>query len=250
MFDFNAKLGHWPYRPVRGLDTLLRAMDEFGVEQAVVSSLSAVHFLNPQDGNGELVDLIAPHRDRLIPFAVLRPNFTGWEADLETCRDEFAMKGVVLYPNYHEFALTDPPVADLMHEAARCRLPVCVQAGLEDPRRQFRSYKIDEVPASAIGDLARAYPQATIVALGLKINQPDQAGDPLPANLCFDTSNYEAMGELERAVEKFGAEKILLGSNFPLFNPRANVDKLRLAGIDASARAAIGSENALRILGR
>lgn len=249
MFDFNAKLGRWPYRPVRGLDALLRAMDASGVARAAVSSLSAVHFLNPQDGNEELAEIIAPYRDRFVFFAVLRPNFTGWEDDLRTCCDAFGARGIVLYPNYHEFDLAGAALASMMREAARWGLPVCIQAGLEDLRRQFRSYRVAEVAPAAIGSLARAYPEVNIVALGLKFGQPEQAGVPLPTNFFFDTSNYETMGELERAVAQFGADRLLLGSNYPLFNPLANTEKLRCAALDDAARAAIGSGNAQRLLG-
>ncbi|HOZ45410.1 MAG TPA: amidohydrolase family protein [Candidatus Hydrogenedentes bacterium] len=249
MFDFNAKLGHWPYRPVRGLDALLAAMDARGVERAAVSSLDAVHLFNPQDGNDALDRVIAAHRDRFVPFAVLRPTITGWFDDLRRCVDSYGMRGLVLYPNYHRYELTDAALAPLMAEAAQRELPVCVQSGLEDPRRQFRPYKVDAVPPEAIGSFARAYPEVTIVALGLKIGQPELAGDPLPDNFYFDTSNYETMGELEAAVPRFGVDRILLGSNFPLFNPLANVAKLARAGIDEAARDAIGKGNAERILG-
>ena len=70
MIDFNAKLGHFPYRPVEGLEALLRAMDRHGVEMALVSSLQAVFSLNPQDGNDELAAALAPHRDRFHLYAV------------------------------------------------------------------------------------------------------------------------------------------------------------------------------------
>ena len=249
MFDINAKLGHWPYRPVRGVEALLEAMDANGVERAAVSSLSAVHFLSPQDGNDELMGLIASHPDRLIPFAVLRPNFAGWMDDLRICLGGYGMRGVVLYPNYHDFSLTDPALAPLMTEASRLRFPVCVQAGLEDERRQFRNFKISEVTATDIGVFARSFPDATVIAFGLKFGQPELMGEPLPANAHFDTSNYETLGDLENAAQRFGAHKILLGSNFPLFNPHANVHKLQQADLPQDARNAIARENALRILG-
>jgi len=249
MFDFNVKAGHWPYRPVRRLDAYLEAMDEYGIQHAVVSSLNAVHYLNPQNGNQELAEASAHHRDRLTPFAVLRPNFTGYVDDLAQCADDLGMKGLVLYPNYHEYALADPALETLMIEAARRAWPVCVQAGLEDPRRQFRQHKVAEVPAADIGDFARAYPDVPVVALGLKVGQPESAGEPLPHNFLFDTSNYETLGEMESAVERFGADRILLGSNFPLFNPSANVDKLRQAALAEADRDAIAGGNARRLLG-
>ncbi len=251
MFDCNAKLGHWPYRPVTGLDTLLDAMDRFGVEKALVSSLNAVHYLNPHDGNRELLEIVDDHRDRLLPAAVIRPDFTGWLEDLQWCVLEQGVRAVVLYPNYHGYELTDPGLAPLMSFAAENGVPVAVQAGLEDPRRQYRDNKVFEVPPAATGGLARTYPETTVVAFGLKWTQPELAEDShgLPPNFYFDTSNYERLGELEFAVDRFGPEKILLGSNFPLFNPRANIDKLRCAQISDAARDAIASRNARRVFG-
>lgn len=248
MFDINAKLGPWPYRPVRGLDAYLRAMDAHAITHAAVSALDAVHFLNPQDGNLRLAHEIAPHRDRLTLFAVLRPNFTGASDDLDVCVDQHDAKGIVLHPNYHDFTLTDPTLEPLMAIAATCGLVVCVQAGLEDPRRQFRPYKTMDVPADAIGAFARAYPEALVVALGLKFGQPEQMGEPLPDNLYFDTSNYERLGEIEYAIDRFGAGRILLGSGYPLFNPRANIDKIRHADIPDDARHAIAEANARRLI--
>ncbi len=248
MIDFNVKLGHWPYRPVKGLDAILSAMDANGVERAVVSSLDAVFYLNPQDGNGALFDAIRPYRDRFTPFAVLKPQFCGWQDDLARCVEEYGMAGFVLYPNYHGFALDDARLAVLMDAATERRLPVCVQAGLEDPRRQYDRGIVPDVPAADIGAFAREYADTAVVALGLKQGQPAVAGDPLPGNLYFDTSNYEKMGDLEDAVATYGAQRILLGSNVPLFNGLANIEKLRRAELTDADREAIAWGNALGLL--
>ena len=250
MFDVNARIGHWPYRPVPALADYVKTMDAYGIERAVVASVNAVYYLNPQDGNCEVAAAIAPYDERFVPFAVIRPNFTGWREDLEVCLGEFGMRGVQLHPNYHHFGLDEPELAHLMSRAAEQGFPVCVQCGLEDPRRQYDREKVLEVPAAAIGEFARTYPDVTVIALGLKFGQPQQAGDPLPDNFFFDTSNYEQMGDLETALELFPVEKVLFGTNAPLFNTLANVDKLRCANITEAQREAIGKGNLERILGR
>ena len=248
MIDFNAKLGYWPYRPVKTLDALLREMDRLGIDRAVVSSLGAVHYMNPQDGNDELVRAIAAHRDRIMPFAVLKPNFAAVADDLDRCLGEFGMKGLVLYPNYHRFRLDDPGLEALLDRARATRIPVCIQAGLEDPRRQYDREILNEVPPETIGAFARECPGIPVVALGLKWREPERMGDPLPDNLHFDTSNYETMGALEKAAAQFGSDRILLGTNFPLFNPQANIDKVRLADLPEADRTAIARGNAEALL--
>lgn len=249
MIDFNAKLGHWPYRPVRGVDALLHAMDELGIERAVVSSLSAVHYFNPQDGNDEVVRWVAPHRDRLIPFAVLKPGFFGVLDDLHRCLDDYGMQGLVLHPNYHRFSLESTDLDRFMLALSEIRKPVCVQAGLEDVRRQFDRERVEDVPVPALSALLRRYPENPIVALGLKWGQPELLGEPLPPNAYFDTSHYEGLNELEAAVSRWGAERLLFSTDFPLLSPRANVDKFRVAELDAAAKEAIARGNARRLLG-
>ena len=127
---------------------------------------------------------------------------------LAECADGLGMKGLVLYPNYHEYALADPALEPLMTEAARRGWPVCVQAGLEDPRRQFRAHKVAEVPAAEIGDLARAYPEVKVVALGLKVGQPESAGEPLPDDFDEETTDVETDEEAadDDADEAMSAE--------------------------------------------
>ena len=70
MFDINAKLGHWPTGPLEASKLCCAPWTPMASSGAAVSSLSAVHFLNPQDGNDELFRLVAARRDRMVPLAV------------------------------------------------------------------------------------------------------------------------------------------------------------------------------------
>ena len=249
MIDFNVKLGHWPYRPVWDAEALLRRMDALAIERAVLSSLSAVHYFNPQDGNDELFRAVAPHRDRFMPMAVLKPGFAGDLDDLERCLGDYGMTGLVLHPTYHHYTLDTPELAPLMDKMAATGLPVCVQLGMEDMRRQYDRAIVEDVPPPSIGTFMRAWPAVRIVALGLKGGQPEQLGESFPENGYFDISNYEAMDALEHAVARFGAERVLFGTHAPLFTPHANVAKLKSAELTEDTRRAIAEGNARRLLG-
>ncbi len=250
MFDINAKTGQWPYRPVGSLDDLLRTMDRYGIARAAISSLNSVHYFNPHDGNVALSNAVAAHRDRFVPVAVIRPNFAGWERDLLQCFEEFGMRGLTLYPNYHRFSLNDSETQELAALTEICsskRVPVFVQLGIEDPRRQFRREMVEDVPAEAVGQFAGCHPGLNVVALGLKFSQAERIAMPWPKNLQFDTSNYERLGDLEYAVKTYGEERILFGTNAPLFHPRANVDKLQCADLTPGQRDAIARRNAAEV---
>ncbi len=249
MIDFNAKLGHFPYRPVECLEELLRAMDRHSVEMALVSSLQAVFYLNPQDGNDELAAALAPHRDRFLLSAVLRPNFTGWQDDLLRCAEDYGARAVLLYPQYHRYELLSPETGELVAFAHELGLPVCVQCCLEDPRLQFYREIIPPVAPDTMAAFVKAWPRVTIVALGLRFGEPDMLGDPLPRNCCFDISNYENMRDLELAMERFPQDRLLFGTNFPLYNYVANVEKLARGHLTEAQRSAIARGNAKRLMG-
>jgi len=225
-------------------------MDQCGIERAAVSSLNSVHYFNPHDGNEELNRAVARHKDRFLPLAVVRPNFTDWDGDLRRCFEDFGMRGLVLYPNYHRFSLSDAENSELLRLAEICaanHAPVFVQIGLEDPRRQYRRLIVEDTSAEAVGVFANRHGDLKVVALGLKYRQAEQVLTPWPRNLWFDTSNYERFGDLEHAVRVYGDDRILFGTNAPLFHPRANVDKLQCADLTSDQREAIAHRNAATI---
>ena len=76
IIDVNAYLGHFAFRRLRhhSASGLLARMDSKGIDKAVVSSASAITYRNPQAGNEDVGAEVAPHRDRLIPFAVINPS--------------------------------------------------------------------------------------------------------------------------------------------------------------------------------
>src|SRR4051794_32181342 len=103
MIDVNAYLGHFAFRQLRHNtgSALLALMDTKKIDQAVVSSASAITYRNAQSGNEEVAAEVKGHRDRLLPFAVINPAYAGWQDDLKICHEELGMKGLRLYPKWH-----------------------------------------------------------------------------------------------------------------------------------------------------
>jgi len=247
IFDVNVKLGQWPFRPVKGIKDLLTDMDRLHITRAAVSSLSAVHYFNPHLGNRELFTAIREYPDRFIPLACIRPNLSGWEQDFSSAIQDLNCKGIILYPNYHHFSLLAENTHTLVRLVGSHKVPVFIQMGLEDTRRQFDRPPIADVPVDTVSSLVDQHPQTTFVILGAKCGQIEQLPSPLPSNLFFDISNYEKSGEIEYAVDQLGCDRILFGTNFPLFNMMANILKLQRADIASSVRERIAHENAEKL---
>jgi predicted TIM-barrel fold metal-dependent hydrolase len=53
---------------------------------------------------------------------------------------------------------------------------------------------------------------------------------------------------LEMAVAVLGAERIMLGTDYPIFDSRVATDALAGARISEAARSAVASGNAMRVL--
>ena len=118
LIDVNAYLGHFAFRHLRynTAEELLKLMDEKEIDKAIVSSASAITYRNAQSGNEELFEEVKGHEDRLIPFAVINPAYAGWEDDLRMCH-ELGMRGLRLYPKWHNYNLTDICCIELIEAA-------------------------------------------------------------------------------------------------------------------------------------
>src|SRR5262249_25988931 len=138
ILDANAWLGHYPFRavPHHTPDGLLRLMDRHGIDRAVVASLHAVFYRDPQPGNEELARWVAPHRDRLVPCAVLTPLYAGWEGDLGRWCEEWGMRGVRLFPEHHRYSLAGPECLALARAATARGLHLAIPLRLEDRRQR------------------------------------------------------------------------------------------------------------------
>ena len=112
LIDINTYIGHWPFRPLRGntLESLLKRMDGFGVDKSIVGNINGIFYKDCHNSNEELYESMNKDRDfwnRFIPFATMNPMLPWWRDSLEICHNEFGMKGIRLYPVYHEYDISD-----------------------------------------------------------------------------------------------------------------------------------------------
>ncbi len=79
LIDTNAYVGHWPFIQLKynTCETLVKRMDQFGVDISVISNFNGIFYRNTQSANKELYDEIKSSkrfRDRFVPFAVINPD--------------------------------------------------------------------------------------------------------------------------------------------------------------------------------
>ena len=253
--DTNAYLGHFAFRQLRHNTAagLLRLMDEKRIDKAMVSSASAITYRNAQPGNEEVAAAVKAHRDRLIPFAVINPFYAGWQDDLKICHEELGMKGLRLYPKWHNYALSDRCCLDLVHKATDRGLVVSIPIRVEDYRQRSWLVDVPDVPLAEIVALVKACPKARFILLNgagytrCPLGQKDKG---LPANYCIEISRLSATlaDELGTLVSRLGADRVVFGSGMPLKYPDPSLLKLEVLDAPPDVKDRIRSGNALRLL--
>lgn len=255
MIDVNAYLGHFAFRQLRynTAASLLRLMDRAGIEKAVVSSAAAITYRNAQAGNEEVFEQVKNHRDRLIPFAVLNSAYAGCLDDLKICREEFGVRGLRLYPNWHAYKLSSARCLDLVNAAAELRLPLSFPFRVEDRRQQSWLVDIPDVTHRDAAALARAVPNARFIFGNGSGFAASELGRPAgaPANYWIEISLLTALltNEIGQLLQSLGPDRILFGSGMPFHYPESAVAKLEVLDAPAPVKQKIARANALALLG-
>jgi uncharacterized protein len=275
LLDINAYVGHWPFKQLKynTCGMLLDRMNKFGVDVSVISNINAIFYKNPQSANEELYDEIKSEsrfNERFIPFAVINPIYAGWRDDLEDCISRKGIKGIRLFPKYHDYELTDPSLIELVKRVRDHGLPVALDIRMVDSRQRSwmdipvfdnnATEKSDiilkEWTLSSIIPLVRQVPDAKyiIVNLANSINLNDEEMELIKkTDLLFDTSGRVIRGDniLSELLKRFGKEKFAFGTHSPILDyltGRLRIESMREGEADEPAKEMLRSGNARRIL--
>lgn len=164
-FDLNAWVGVWPFRSLRDNtpETLLARLGRAGIEAAAVSQIEAALHRHVQPANEKLAEAVAPYRDKLVPMATINPRSPGWQGDLRDCHEVLGMKGVRLFPVYHDFAADGAEARSVVAACKERGLPVVLPHRLEDARQRHWMDPGRTLDLKRIANLVAAVPGATIV---------------------------------------------------------------------------------------
>jgi uncharacterized protein len=259
LIDINAHVGHWPFKQLKynTCGALLDRMNKFGVDVSVVSNLNGVFYKNTQSANEELFGEIQSNKrfaGRFIPFAVINPIYAGWKDDLEICSEKMGMKGICLYPLYHDYEITDPACIDLVKMARDRGMIVTFTHRVVDSRQ--RSW-MDINKEWSMKDIMPVIEEVNdakyfIVNVANSMTVSDEERELLKkTDMLFDTSG-RSISNLGELIKLYGKDKFAFGTHSPVLDYLAGllrIESLRDSEADESAKELIRSGNAKRILG-
>jgi len=204
----------WTSRPLT-VDSLLSAMDRAGVDRAGICSLA-------QDIQNEYVlRAQREHPDRLLGYCFVNPRDKDAPETLRRYLGE-GLVGLKLHPRLHGFPLNAMRLVDPLFEVCReHRVHVFAHgAGLEE----FN-------PPHYFEDVAQAFPDVTLIMGHMgALNEVDDAIRVASRNpnIYLDTSACDLFG-VQRAIAALGAERLLMGSDWPASDFRLELLKIELA---------------------
>lgn len=153
------------------------------------------------------------------------------------------LKGIKLHPDIQGFAIDDPGLFPIF-DCLQGRLPLLVHCG--DPRYDYSHPR-------RLRKVIDNFPHLQVIAAHLGgWSVFDEALEYLVDTDCFvDMSscfNVIPPESIERYIKAYGAERVVFGTDFPLWKPKEIVDDFMKLNLTAEEKEKIAFKNALRIL--
>lgn len=247
LFDSACVVGRHLQLQENGLyavEHLLAAMDHFGISEALVlDSLSRQH--HPADGNPRTLES-ASLSPRLHPAWVLLPPDSGQEqpdpSQLVEHMRRHRVGAAWLLPGQYCFSLHGWCLDALLEPLAEARVPVFINpndTGASDARA-------DQTDWDAVVRLCRRWPQLPVVVSEHRIRRSQRlvfrALDSC-GNLRVELSGLWLYRNIEYIARRWGADRLIFGSNWPTFGHGMTVAHLTMAEISDEDKRKIAGDN-------
>ncbi len=225
------------------VDSLLSDMEHTGIHGALVYHWTAREY-DPSYGNRKLMEEIAG-LDRLFPCWVLLPHHADEMAPGPAIVGDMLERGVraaKMFPRRHHYRFDEAVCSALFTALEGAGIPLLIDVGLYGEDQQASFEEIDRICA-AHPDLhvmlqkARWESVRDVVALMQRHSRT-----------YVDFSSFQIHYGPEFMIEKVGADRLLLGTEWPFKSPGAARSLIDYAEISASDRKKIAGENLGRLL--
>ena len=222
---------------------LLERMAEGGIDRSLIHSVA----LAPSRAatiNDFIAREVSEHPQQLTGYATLHPDMTEAEAEEELQRAlGLGLKGVKLHNDMQQIALSDPRM-DKIYAACQDTCPLLLHMG--DSRYHYDN-------PSMIPPILRRFPRLQLICAHMGgYTEWDEAREYLQhENVMVDcSSSYFVLGDagLLSSIRFFGADRVLFGSDFPMWDPAEELRAVRALGLTEEELEKVLHRNAEHLL--
>jgi predicted TIM-barrel fold metal-dependent hydrolase len=236
-------VGHFYTIEMKGrgtVDDLLARQEQAGISAAIVHSV-ALREGNVQAINDFIAEQVRLHPS-LIGFATMHQEFEDIETEVERCL-ALGLKGFKLHPDSQGVNADDPRLMRL-YEIIEGRLPLILHCG---------DYRRDSSHPRRIKEILRTFPKLVLNAAhfgGWMLY--DLAVEYLENESCFmdvsSASVYLGPRRTTELIRLYGAERILFGSDYPMWDPVEEVERFMANSLTEEERELVCWRNAERFI--
>jgi Predicted metal-dependent hydrolase of the TIM-barrel fold len=212
-----------------------------GIDRFVVFSAAQspaqVHSIN------DFIAHSSGNNPMLTGFGTLHKDMDNPAAEIARIK-ELGLKGIKLHPDMQQFAIDDEGMFGIYELLAQNKLPIIMHCG---------DYRYTWSHPERLAHVLDLFPKLVVVAAhfgGWSLF--DIAMDYLKQRDCyFDVSSSIMFLGRRRATElikTYGAERMLFGSDFPMWNPGSERETLESLDLTAVEKELIFYKNAQRVL--
>jgi predicted TIM-barrel fold metal-dependent hydrolase len=204
-------------------DDLLARLDAAGLDRAVVlAAATAPAQVIPANNWAMELKRTQP---RIVPFGTIHPGYPDCEGELDRL-ERAGIKGIKIHADFQGFRLDDPALFPVL-EAMRGRFTALFHVGDRLP-----PHKNPSCPAK-LAAIHRDFPGLVIVAahLGGYLHWPEALEHLAGSDIYLDTSStlpFLDDGLLSAILDRHPPERVLFGSDYPLFDPACEIESLRV----------------------
>ena len=196
-----------------------------------------------QVGNNFIIET-SKSDPRFIPLCSFHPEmgFDAAVSELERAKASGA-KGVKIHSDFQKFFVDSENAMEIYKECARMELPILFHTG--DKNTDFSTPK-------RILNILEKLPQLTIIAAHMcGYSVWDEAEKYLIGTPVYTDTSEALLGMdekgLYRLIEKHGVEKVMFGSDYPLWNTSFSYNQIESIGLNETEKSMIYSENAKKV---
>lgn len=225
------------------VETLKRISREAGVGHNVIFSVATTPH-QVASINRFIADTVRASGGTMTGLGTLFPGSATMEEDVEQIL-ALGLKGVKLHPDFQKFPI-DAEICTEMYELCRGRLPILFHCG---------DYRYDYSNPNRLKVILERYPDLQVIGAhfgGWSLCESATRELHGYDNLVVDCSSsfFNLSPEIcKKLVLSYGTDRVLFASDFPMWNPRGNIEVLMNMNLHPGDYEKIFHQNAEGIFG-
>lgn len=213
-----------------------------GIDKCIVQSVATTP-KQVKSINEFICESVKNSNGKLIGLGTLHPDSTDIASDIEHLK-ELGLQGVKLHPDIQKFKIDDYRCLKIYEMCEKENIPILMHTG--DNRYDFSN-------PNRLLPVLEIYTGLTVIGAhfgGWSIW--DEAAHKLSGinNFYVDCSSslpYISIGKAREIIELYGADKVLFGTDYPMWSPTAELESFFKLGLTEADNKKILSENAKKL---